>query len=386
VEGKEVRVWAPPPQVSQKPHLWGEIGKKVFGNNINKILEWAVKREKPEKYHAIVKGKVANVFVVIEAYSRLIIRHEQDTEDVTVVPTYTGHSVPAILNTKFQSGAVRRQMLATLHEWFDRKGKHHVDELKKLGYNSDTYTCAVRPYMRREREKQAPKQAPEEVEGFCERCPSCLIFGYAVQEAADYNVKSRVEGDLYVSPIPEEKSVIRVTFNAVDDITKTTVMPGEGGARTGALYTYKMIEVGTPFVGKLVLRDMTFAELMLALLAVARTTRIGGRVTHFGEIRVHIPAILFSKYEIGSGYEIANMILSESGGKVLNREEVINKVTGYVKMFENQGILVLDRELGDKLRGLSEEEVDAIILEAWKDTLIYKTSLDEFVGKQRKPQ
>jgi CRISPR-associated protein Csc2 len=355
------------------------VSEKVFGNNINKILEWTVKRERPDKYNAIPKGKVANVFIVIEAHSRLIIRHEQDTEDVTVVPAYTGHSVPAILNTKFQSGAVRRQMLVMLHEWFDRKGKHHIDE---LGYGRGTYTCVVRPYMRQERERQVP----EEVEGFCGQCPSCLIFGYAVREAAGYNVKSRVEGDFYVSPIPEEKSVIRVTFNAVDDITKTTIMPGEGGARTGALYTYRMIEVGTPFVGKLVLRDMTFAEMMLTLLAVARTTRIGGRVTHFGEIKVHIPAILISKYEIGSGYEIVNMILGESGGRVLNREEVINKVAEYVKMFENQGILVLDRILGDKLRGLSEEEVDAIIPEAWKDTLIYKESLDMFVGKQMKQQ
>jgi CRISPR-associated protein Csc2 len=358
-----------------KPPSIEEIGRKIFGDSVEDILKWAVKREKPDKYNAIPKGKVANVFVVIGALSKLIIRHEQDTEDVTVVPTYTGDVVPAILSTKFQSGAVRRQMLAMLHGWFDRKGKDFIGELEKLGFKGNTYTCVVRPYMRQEREERVPEQ----VEGYCCQCPSCLIFGYAVQEAASYNVKSRVEGDLYVSPIPAEKSVIRVTFNAVDDITKTTIIPGEGGARTGALRTVRMIKVGTSFVGKLAIRDMTFAEIMLTLLAIARTTRIGGSVTHFGEIKVHIPAILFSSYEIGSGYEIVNIILGKSRGEVLRIEDVINNVAEYAEQFKKQGILVLDRSLGDKLRGLTEEEVDTIILEAWKDALIYKQSLDMFV-------
>jgi len=354
-----------------------KICEKVFKENCQKVKEWCVKREKPDKYNAIPKGRVANVYVVIEPISRLIIRQEQETTDVTTVPSYLGYSLPAILNPKFQSGAVRRQMLSLLHEWFDRVGHKHLSELKEAGYSRDSYTCVMRPYMKQAKERQVP----EGFEGYCGECPNCLIFGYAVLEGAGYNVKSRVEGDLYVAPVPAEKAIVTVTFNAVDDIAKTTYRPeSEESVRTGALYEFSMIEVGTPFVGKLALRDMTLAELLLTLVTLARTTRIGGRTTHFGEIKVHIPAILFSKYEIGGGYEIANRILAKYGGRMPSVEDTINEVAEYVRHFESLGILVLDRNLGDTLRMLTEEEVDEIVLQAWKDVLVLKQSLDMFVG------
>ena len=345
------------------------IGEKLFREKYREIARLCIQREKPDKYHAIPKGKVANVFIVIEPMSRLIIRHEQETTDVTTIPTPLGFSVPAILNTKLQSGAIRRQMLSLLHEWFDR----NVEAAKKeLGI--DKYTCLMRPYMKRARERQVP----EGFEGYCGECPNCLIFGYAVQEGAGYNVKSRVEGDLYVAVVPSDNAVINVTFNAVDDITKTTQMPG---TETGALYEFSMVEAGIPFVGKLALKDMTLAELLLTLIAIARTTRVGGRVTHFGEIKIHIPAILLSNYEIGAGYELAMRILSKYTDRTPSIEDVLNEVAEYLRSFENQGILLLDRELGDRIRKLKQEEVNVVILSAWKDVLVLKKSLDMFVGK-----
>lgn len=350
------------------------IGRSIFEQEYEKIVNWCIKRDEVNKLNALPKGRVANVFIVIEPVSRLIIRHEQETTDVTTIPTYVGAIVPAILNTKLQSGSMRRQLLTILHEWFER---NKTIAGKELGITS--YTCAMRPHLKQAREKQAP----EEFEGYCGECPNCLIFGYAVQEGGGYNVKSRVEGDIYVGVVPQEQSIVSVTFNAVDDIAKTTYRPeATGEARTGALYEFRMIEVGTPFVGKLSLKDMTFAELLLTLVALARTTRIGGRKTHFGEIKIHIPAILFSKYEIGSGYEIANRILLRHSGKRVTIEETINEVVEYVSRFKDHGILVLDRELGDKLRSLGERELDTVVLQAWKDVLILKKSLDEFVGKK----
>ncbi|MCS7139560.1 MAG: type I-D CRISPR-associated protein Cas7/Csc2 [Candidatus Nezhaarchaeota archaeon] len=354
-----------------------EIGKKLFEEKYRAIADWTVKRDKPDKYNAIPKGKVANVYVVIEPLSRLIIRHEQETLDVTTVPSYLGFNVPAILNTKVQSGAIRRQMLSLLHEWFNRNKDRAEKELGGLAEIKD-YTCVMRPYMRRAPEE---RKIPEGFEGYCGKCPNCLIFGYAVQEGAGYNVKSRVEGDLYVSPVAEHKALVTVTFNAIDDIAKTTYRPevGPGPERTGALYQFRMIEAGVPFVGKMALRDMTLAELLLTLMTISRTTRVGGRQTHFGEIRIHIPAILFGKYEVSGGYDIVNKIASEE--KVPTPKDVMNEVMKYVREFEGQGILILDEKLGDKLRGLREEESDEIILQAWKDVLIYKRSLDQFVSK-----
>ena len=350
-----------------------EIGKKVFGDKAGEIAEWCVKREKPNWYNAIPKGKVANVYLIIEAQSRLIIRHEQETTDVTEIPTPYGFSVPAILNTKMQA-VVRRTLLSLLHEWYERNKEAARKE--KLWDEEHDYGCTMRPFIRRE--KGAP---PEEAfTGYCGKCPNCLIFGYAVQEGAGYNVKSRVEGDLYVATLPSERAVAQVTFNAVDDILKTTQMPG---TETGALYTFSMIEAGTLFVGKLAFKDVTCAELLLTLTSLARTARIGGRQTHFGRIKIHIPAVLFSTHELGGGYELALRILGKHK-EGAGFEEVLGEMNEYVRSFENQGILVQDRGMGDKLRGLTQQELDAVIMQAWKDAVVFKKSLDMYVGQKSK--
>ncbi|RLE83185.1 MAG: type I-D CRISPR-associated protein Cas7/Csc2, partial [Thermoprotei archaeon] len=337
------------------------------------IEEWCVKREKPDWYNAVPKGKVANVYLIIEAQSRLIIRHEQETTDVTEIPTPYGFSVPAILNTKLQA-VVRRTLLTMLHEWYDRN--REVVKKEGLWDEEHDYGCTMRPYMRREKGAR-----PEEAfTGYCGKCPNCLIFGYAVQEGEGYNVKSRVEGDLYVATAPRDKAVVEVTFNAVDDITKTTQMPG---METGALFTFNMVEAGTLFVGKLALKDVTMAELLLTLAALARTARIGGRQTHFGRIKIHIPAILFSTQELGGGYELALKILGKHKDGA-GFEETLGELAEYVKGFGDQGILVLDREMGDKLRGLTQQELDSIILQAWRDARIFKESLDGYVRRPKR--
>lgn len=352
-----------------------EVCKKVFGDACKEISEWCIKRTEGIQ-NAIPKGKVANVFVVIEPHSRLLIRHEADVLDVTTIPTYAGHSVPAILHTKLHA-VMRRQMLAMLHEWYDRKGSEELkkDEIMKE-YLKDGYTCVVRPYAKREK----GEKVEEAVEGYCKKCPACMIFGYAAMEEGSYNVKSRIEGDLYVAPVSETNACVTVTFNSVDDITKTTYI-GTGPERTGALYQLRLIEVGTPFIGKIAIKDITLAELLLTLAALTRTTRIGGRVTHFGEIKVHIPAILFSSYEVGSGYEIANNLLLKFGGSVVKLEEVLNEVEQYVRRYGDRGVLVVSRDLAEKLRRLTQSDVDNIVLSAWRDSVLFKRSLDQFVGR-----
>lgn len=346
-----------------------KAGREVFGDSFDDVRKWCVVRKDVSWENAIPKGKVANVFVIIEALSRLLIRHEQESTDVTEIPTPLGFNVPAIINTKMQA-VVRRTMLAILHEWFNRNKKVAS---KVLGI--EQYGCTLRPFIRREKGTGTPE---ETFTGYCGSCPNCLIFGYAVQEGAGYNVKSRVEGDLYVATLPSDKAIVPTTFNAVDDVTKTTQMPG---METGALYTYNLIEAGTLFVGKISLRDMTLSELLITLVSLARTSRIGGRQTHFGEIRIHIPAILFSTYEVGSGYEIAQTVLSSVKGRP-TIENVVNKVAEYVGKFEGQGILVQDRELANKLRTMKRNYLDAVVLQAWKEVLLFKTSLDMYVGKQ----
>jgi len=77
-------------------------------------------------------------------------------------------------------------------------------------------------------------------------------------------------------------------------------------------------------------------------------------------------------------------VLLKYAEKRITIEEAINEVVEYVNGFKNQGVLVVDRELGDKLRSLTDAEIDAVVLQAWKDVLVLKESLDLFVYKEKR--
>ncbi len=325
---------------------------------------------------AIPSGKTVNVWVIIEAQSELLIRHE-GVDDVTEFEV-NGVSVPGILNTKVQA-VERRQLLRTLYSFRDRnpeKMKELKDLAKKLNLSASEklgkdWICYLTP--------GASSKSKSDTEvmkgGYCGICPNCMIYGYVAGESGTYNVKSRVEGDAYFGLCPSRLCVVQRTFNAVDDVAKTTYMGEE--KQTGALFTLSLVEPGTLFVGKIAVRDVSPAELLLVLHSLAKVDRIGGRVTHFGRVKVHIPVITFDYFERGSGYEVAKALV---GDKKVDLEEAVNKVvekaTGSVK--------VEKRDLADKLRSLSQEKVDEIVYEAWKDIIYFKASIEKLVFSRGK--
>ncbi len=366
-----------------------EVGKKIFGEQINEIGKYTVEKEKPDLRLALPRGRVFNVYVIIEALSELVIRHEGET-DLTVI-SLDGLEVPAILNTKVQA-VERRTMLKLLHKFYDNNKEYVLNLVKDYneyrisrGKDAETfngtiqsneyrkkleegleaaigaYNCAVRPYERRGGE--------EKVAGYCRLCPNCLIYGYAVEEGLDYNVKSRVEGDLYLATLPTSKCVTTRTFNAVDDVKKTTER---------ALYKLRVVEPGTLFVGKIAVRDVSLAELLLVLLSISKIDRTGGRVTHFGRVRTHIPAIVVSDSERGSGYDLARKIFGKYKEGTGDLENTRNTVAEYVSTVG--GIPILIRDIASNLRSLSDSEVNAIIEQAWNDVIVYRESLDLYVS------
>ncbi len=346
-----------------------ELLEPLLSVKYDEIKEFLVPKEKVDKWLAIPKGKTINVWIVIEALNELLIRHE-GVDDVTEFEV-NGITVPGILNTKVQAVA-RRQMLRTLYSFKER----NPDKMKELyeiakKYNVSTaevlknWECYMTPGAR----SQAKKSEEVMKGGYCMTCPNCMIYGYVAGEGGTYNVKSRVEGDAYFGLCPSKLCVVKRTFNAVDDVTKTTIM--EGG-ETGALFTLSLVEPGTLFVGKLALRDMSPAELLLTLHSIAKVDRVGGRVTHFGRVKVHIPAITFDYFERGSGYEVAKALV---GDKKVGLEEAVNKVVESAK----GKVVVQKRDLADELRGLGEEELDAIVEEAWKDSLTFKASIESLI-------
>ena len=371
-----------------------EVLAGLLGVDPGQLAGYLVEKPRPDPYLALPRPRTVNIFVVVEAQSELVIRHEGG-EDFTEFEV-AGYRVPGILNTKLQS-AQRRALLRLLYSHYDRRrdalvasveeafrgwgdaalpmtGRDKVLEKLRRGWR-----CYMAP-------KQGRKSDEEIVEPYCGFCPNCIIYGYAgLEEAGSYNVKSRVEGDVFYGLCRSSACVTQRTFNAVDDVTKTTFYTG---GESGALYQLSLIEPGTVFVGKIAARDLSAAELLAVLLALAHVERIGARVTHFGRVKIHVPALVFSSFERGSGYELAAQALRGSSGGPLGLEDAVNAVTEYAKRqaLEDQDLFVAKRSLADELRRMDADSVDAVLEAAWLDGLAFKSSIELFLKSKQRQQ
>ena len=359
-----------------------EIAAGLLGVEPARLRDLLVEKPGPDRRLALPRPRTVNVYVAVEAVGELVIRHEG--RDDFVEFEVAGYRVPGILNTKVQA-AERRALLRMLYDFYDRNLGSHVktivEAVEALGLSesgrivdtlkSGSWRCYLAP-------KQGRKPNEEVVEAYCGFCPSCMIYGYAgMEEGGGYNVKSRVEGDVFYGLCSSSRCVVQRTFNAVNDATKTTFY-GEG--ETGALYSLSLIEPGTVFVGKIAVRDPSLAELLAVLLAVANVERIGARQTHFGRVRTHIPAIVFSRFERGTGYEAAAQLLRESNGGPVPLEEALQGLTGYAeKVATEDDVVVKSRDLADRLRRLRLSDIDTVLAAAWLDSLVFKRSIELFI-------
>lgn len=364
------------------------IAADMLGVGKDTVENYTVDKSEPRRELALPRPRAANIFVVIEAQGELVIRHEGG-DDFTEFEV-AGYRVPGILNTKIQS-AERRALLRLLYSHYERSrdrllqlldeaSKKWGDKaLPKTGWSSVVeklrrgWRCYMAP-------RQGRKKDEETVVPYCGFCPNCMIYGYAgLEEAGSYNVKSRVEGDVFYGLCPSSSCVAQRTFNAVDDVTKTTFYGEE--AATGALFQLSLIEPGTVFLGKIVLRDPSPAELLAVLLAVAHVERIGARTTHFGRVKTHIPALVLSHYERGTGYEAAARMLRARNGARLGLEEAIEGATSYAESVavQDADAVILRRDLADALRKMKLEDIDTVLTAAWLDGLAFKSSIELFL-------
>ncbi|TRM85694.1 type I-D CRISPR-associated protein Cas7/Csc2, partial [Sulfolobus sp. E3] len=320
-----------------------------------------------EDPNAVVpRGRVVNVYITLQAENELLIRHEGG-EDISLA-TIGNEKYPIILYDKIQS-AWRRNILAILRKDYDK----HVEEINKLRGNNNTWNCMLRP-------TSAAKKEEEKMGGLCRECPNCMTFGFAVAEEAKYNLKSRVEGDLFIATTPEQKSVVVRTFNAVDDVTKTTFIETEG-SRTGSLFRLSLVRSGTIFVGKVSMKDVTPAEFGVLMLSLATIPRIGGNTTDFGNVKIRIPAVILSPYEVSSGLDLFNI------AKGLESVDLVNaKVKEKVKNYSKEGLVYTFDDLGDTVvKSLTNNgEVDhEIVSEAWRDGINLKKSIELFIQSKK---
>ncbi|ARM77212.1 type I-D CRISPR-associated protein Cas7/Csc2 [Acidianus manzaensis] len=338
--------------------------EKILGIEKEKISPFFADLSDVKKENAVPRGRVINVFVTIQAEGELIIRHEGG-EDITLA-TIGDKKYPIILHEKLAS-SVRRKMLELLR----RDYADHKEEINKIRGKNDDWDCSLRPFSSTNKE--------ERMGGLCGECPNCMEFGFAVKEGS-FNLKSRIEGDLHIATEPEQKSVVVRTFNVVDEVTKTTFVQGE---RTGGLFRLSLVREGTIFVGKVVMKDVSPAEFLLSLYSLASTSRIGAVTSDFGKISVHIPAIIFSSFEVSSGYDLHRRAEIEG---LNNLDEINKRINSYLDRFKKNHVLVTSEDIAEEV--LDELTVNGtishdVVKEAWINGVNFRKAIELFVREKK---
>ncbi|QGA53942.1 type I-D CRISPR-associated protein Cas7/Csc2 [Sulfolobus sp. E5-1-F] len=339
-----------------------EAFKSIFGVEVEKVKQYFSDLSKEDPKSVVPQGKVINVYLVIRANNELLIRHEGG-EDISL-GTFENEKYPIILYDKFQS-AYRRKELELLRANYIAKKV----EVNKIRGKDDDWFCALRPTA-------AVKKQEERMGGLCGECPDCMTFGFAVREGGNYNVKSRIEGDLLISTTPESKSVVVRTFNAVDDIKKTTLIGGEeeGAGRTGALFRYSLVKEGTIFVGKIAMKDIGLNDFLVKIATLSTISKLGGRTTDFGNVKVFIPAIMFSTYEISSSYDIFTKVKGKE-----NVEDLIQIINRHLEDIK-KGVLVTSKDFSENIQKILFDQngmLDSdIVLKAWEEAKNFKLSIE----------
>ncbi len=308
---------------------------------------------KPEEI--VPRGKTINVFIMIKALTPLLIRTEGQGDLTTF--RVGNVSVPAILNTKIQA-MLRRKTLQILRYHYDKSSsiRQHVDNIVGEPWNCIVNVTAGGSNI-----------------GYCGKCPACMIYGFAVQKEGGYNVKSRVEGDVYYATIREEESTFTFTRNAVDEALKIT---GQ------ALLQDRAVKPGTIFIGKIALKNLTWNEFLLVMNALLSIDRLGAVQTHFGRVKITLTGLIASPYEVGSGYEVALKILATGKKDEASIKSIYKEYIRELGESTPDSTYTVVEDLGDIiLRGSNLEEV---VVNAWNDAKTKREEIEKLFGGEKK--
>jgi len=279
-------------------------------SNQNTSLEWLesikpciVDPKDPKSSRIYPSGRRIEVVFVLEAANYLLLRTEGPGYINEAGLPESKIDVPVIQPQKLQA-VVRRRMLEILRDYRDSGAnlKPYIEEALKLGFTKakehmeKVWNCTIQPPLATSGEKATDLG----MDGYC---PACTLFGVALVSTqwsklsgnVSLGIKSRVRFD---PAFAIAREVTPETHNKVTD--------GLISSTGGALFTEVHVEPGTLFIGRLVLVNVTEAELLATLYSLITTEEIGGRSSVFGTIRTELVGIRCGKYSATTALELAD--------------------------------------------------------------------------------
>lgn len=237
-----------------------------------------------EKYNNFPQGKYVNIILVRKTESEAIFRTEGSGEPLVREYVQAGIEkeeaiLRSVISKRKQTAVERRtgrEILRshTLLNFKDKKGKESICTL-----NTNTP---------------------------CEKCPDCMIYGFAVGSGGAQ--KSRVMTEDAFSILPINYIVDSRTFNATYD---NGTMRAHDGTVSTSLGSSEYIKPETHYIDIEVLKDVTENELMYVLGNIARTNRYGAMSSRIGKVNNTIAKIIFSDTEIFSTLELTQATYDE---------------------------------------------------------------------------
>ena len=209
-------------------------------------------------------------------------------------------------------------------------------------------------------------------EHFCQSCPDCVYYGFAIGDAGAE--KSKVYADTAYSINGYDESHQQFSFNALFEKGN---MSQQGTVRS-SFGEQDHIVPQVYFPSVITIKDVTRNSFAYILNNLLRTKRYGAQTTRTGRLANHIIGVVFADGEIFSNLKLTQVIYDElsDAGQLenipLNQADVIENAKAVIpQLLSNDGVIfnhvhgnALDELIGcvttvttdaDKLRTFLEE-------------------------------
>jgi len=354
------------------PNSINELKKVLGGGAVEELARYlniydgTAATVKPVAKHVTIYwvGRIAAEAVIrTEGEDDIIVTRFRKGDEVVALPTLIFRKQKAVFLRGFM------ELTRSLYKLYEQELRKTVfKEYSGLyGVSYDFLSCGISPGIEEGRRAGTGEMR-------CMKCPVDVLMGAVTGAGVEYNLASRVMGDPAFAT--EERYKPR-TGNAVDEVTYTTGMGRAKAGGTGALYTERIVEPGTIFIGKTVLFMPSPVELLYMLYLLTRVNRYGARKTIMGVMEIHPVALVGDMFETGTAYAATEQSLNIN---TLNeaKEKLYNYVESEAKLSTTAVLVDLRGKEGEiKKLGVNRKE---LYLELWRNAARYVMGIKEYVA------
>lgn len=292
-----------------------------------------------EKYNNFPQGKYVNIVLIRKTESETIFRTEGSGEPLVREYVRGGQR-----NDKIIARSVISKRKQTAVE--RRTGREILRKYQLLGKDvkGKFFDCTLNT------------NSP------CEKCPDCMIYGFAVGGAGAQKARVITEDGFSIMPVGTITETR--TFNATYDngTMRSKDEKGQDLVST-SLGSSEYIKPETHYIDIQVLKDVTPNDFLYVLGNILRSTRYGAMSSKIGRVKNTVAKIIFSDTEIFSSLELTQAIYDDLTYDESNKEKDVDfplKDSDVLNSTDICSEKLLKDEVIGKYLSLSKDEIETL--------------------------